>query len=78
MSLSLNDFNLLLEEHCQKLEQLKSIINFYEEKQCVFSSFQSLNINNNNKSVFSDRRRCGKILRSTAARRITPQNVTTL
>ena len=75
MSLSLNDFNLLLEEHCRKLEQLKNIINFYEEKQCMFSSFQLLNIN---KSVFSDRRRCGKILRSTATRRITPQNVTTL
>lgn len=68
-------FKLLLEEHSRKLLQLKKTIIFYEEKKCMFSSFNNLYIDYDDNSVFSDRKRCGKLLHITVPRRITPKNV---
>lgn len=33
-----------LEKHYKRIEELKDLIKFYENKQCMFSSFQKLNM----------------------------------
>lgn len=76
---SSGELKLLLEKHSRKLQQLRQTIIFYEKKKCMFLSFSNLRIDyDGDDSVFTDQRRCGKFLRATTARRITPQNVTTL
>lgn len=38
------ELKVRLERHCVQLEKLKELINFYEDKQCMFSRFQKMDI----------------------------------
>lgn len=38
------ELKVRLEKHCKQLGKLKELIKFYEHKQCMFSSFQKMDI----------------------------------
>lgn len=42
--ISTDKYKLLVKEHLKKLEQLKKIITFYEQKRYVLASFNNLSI----------------------------------